>query len=290
MSVPANVQPWLPLGVHHFPLKERGKLPLTAHGVLDATTSPEQISSWAARWPRCNWGRAAGASGELVVDLDGPEGLDAWNQLEADHDTPETLMARTGSGGYHLVFLDPDQQGVNSTRRLGSGIDTRGRGGYIVAAGSTHPCGGQYEWVNEASRALCPEWILQRINPPKVRRPAASTEYQGTATVYGQKTLEGILRALGSAQEGNKHDLNFWAALRAGQLHAAGHVGSEAHRQVLDTAHSVRIAHDRAEIDTRDGWQRGVADNTIYPLAGTEPKRSPSPFTRRNPFTGSSYA
>jgi hypothetical protein len=117
-----------------LPLVPRGKVPLVRHGLKDASTDRGQVEEWRRRWPRANIGVVTGpASGLLVIDLDGDEGLGSWARLEATHDAVVTLEASTG-GGVHLLLRYP--AGVelgNTAGRLGDGIDTRGRGGYIVA-------------------------------------------------------------------------------------------------------------------------------------------------------------
>src|ERR1700731_4411538 len=63
-----------------FPLAPRSKLPLISKksggkGFHDATTDLKQIEAWWAREPLANIGIATGASGLVVLDADGPEGL-----------------------------------------------------------------------------------------------------------------------------------------------------------------------------------------------------------------------
>ena len=63
----------LPLKPPRLPgQKKPGKEPLTAHGVLDATTNAEMISQWWDNCPDANIGIATGSrsGGLVVVDLD----------------------------------------------------------------------------------------------------------------------------------------------------------------------------------------------------------------------------
>ena len=59
-----------------FPCQAGQKIPATAHGHLDATTDPEQITAWFGRHPDWNLAIATGAPGPDVLDVDdhGPAG------------------------------------------------------------------------------------------------------------------------------------------------------------------------------------------------------------------------
>lgn len=134
-----------------FPLKVKGKEPLTAHGVNDATTNFDQIEKWWKRWPNANIGIACGqkSGGLLVVDLDekenGVSGLDSLRDWERENgDLPETIRSITGKGGAHLLYHIKRKE--NNRTNLLEGVDIRSDGGYIVAPPSIHPNGRKYEW------------------------------------------------------------------------------------------------------------------------------------------------
>ena len=63
------------LGYAVFPCTPGGKVPLTEHGFLDATTDPARIEAWWKEQPRANIGMAT--QGMLVVDADAPPGKHA---------------------------------------------------------------------------------------------------------------------------------------------------------------------------------------------------------------------
>jgi hypothetical protein len=131
-----------------FPCQPGGKKPLTEHGFKEATTNVEQIIAWWRRWPNANIGIPTGAaSGLLVLDVDAQHGgLETLARLEDENGRlPNAPTVRTGNGGLHIYFRDPG--GVrNSTGLVGPGIDVRGDGGYVVAAGSIHENGNVYRW------------------------------------------------------------------------------------------------------------------------------------------------
>jgi Bifunctional DNA primase/polymerase, N-terminal len=117
-----------------FPVRPRGKTPLTAHGLHNATTDPATVRAMWEKWPDANIGVDCGRSGRLVVDVE-REGRAGWADLAAAHGGHEpTLTARTGGGGYHLHFAAPQNAAwARSTAgRLAQHVDTRGRGGYAL--------------------------------------------------------------------------------------------------------------------------------------------------------------
>jgi hypothetical protein len=113
-----------------------GKEPLTARGLLEATTDPATIASWWRRWPQANIGINLGASRLAALDIDDPALAEAV--LAACPGLPEeTWCQKTPRGGLHVIVAfeegDPprthhlqDTQG----RRLG---ELRSAGAYIVA-------------------------------------------------------------------------------------------------------------------------------------------------------------
>jgi len=68
-----------------------------------------------------------------VLDIDGPAGRDALAALERAHGPLlATLLAYTARGE-HRYFSVGAQSIACSSGRLGSGLDVRGRGGYLAA-------------------------------------------------------------------------------------------------------------------------------------------------------------
>ena len=138
-------------GMAVFPLKVRGKEPMTAHGVKNATTNFNTIEKWWTKYPNANIGIACGAvsGGLLVVDLDekenGISGSDSLHNWERENgELPETVRSITGKGGAHLLYRI-DHVEKNKVNLL-EGVDIRSDNGYIVAPPSIHPNGNRYEW------------------------------------------------------------------------------------------------------------------------------------------------
>lgn len=155
------------MGWSIMPIKPRDKVPMTAHGLKDATTNIDTIRGWWAKDPQANIGLNCGKSGFVVVDLDkraAHDGLVEWDTLLAErHLTVNTSTSLTGGGGRHLLFRAPEGVKIaNSAGRLAPGIDVRGEGGYVVLPPSIHPSGKPYTWADgNTSIEILPEPVVQ---------------------------------------------------------------------------------------------------------------------------------
>ncbi|HWH57174.1 MAG TPA: bifunctional DNA primase/polymerase [Terriglobales bacterium] len=153
-----------------FPVQGCGKKPLIADWPNKATEDQHHLTTWAKQFPGCNWGMATGAgSGVFVLDVDGEHRLQSILQFEqAGRRLPRTLTANTGKGS-HLYFRWPESGEIrNSASKLGSGLDIRATGGYVVVPPSVHPSGNVYEFVDESVPiAEAPEWLLEQLLIPK---------------------------------------------------------------------------------------------------------------------------
>jgi Bifunctional DNA primase/polymerase, N-terminal len=208
-----------------------GKHPLTRRGLKDATTDTGVVAGWWKRWPAANLALATGsASGVVVIDVDLPQGDHSLAKLlEAGYELPDTLTVRTGSGGLHLYYAEPEVSLGNSAGRLPGaelqlpGVDLRGEGGYVVAPPSLHVSGSSYQWIDgDAGLAPAPAWLRPheevRISEP----PRAGMVAPGSSTPYGLAALIGELEELRIAPEGTRnHTLNR-CAFRLGRLVAGG--------------------------------------------------------------------
>lgn len=140
------------MGLAVFPIKPKGKTPLTTHGCLDATTDKDQIAKWWDRWPDANIGMAMGSkSGGLIAidfDVDDDKGIDGYHVLRdwerENGELPETIMSITGRGGYHYIYRT--NKDYKNAVGFCEGIDIRAEGGYIIVPPSVHPNGRSYEW------------------------------------------------------------------------------------------------------------------------------------------------
>ncbi len=247
-------------GLHVFPLQERGKVPLTSHGLEDATIDAMTIETWWDRWPNAN---VAIRTGDLlVVDEDRPGAL---SELAAEHEqtVPVTRIARTGKGR-HYYFTQPATQRIRNTAgKLAPGIDTRGDGGYVVAPPSVHPDGGVYTWESTAPPAPFPEWMSALLVKPA---PKQTTPFLGRSTPYAQRALEAEVHAVSVAAEGTRNDRLNTAAFALGQLVAGGELDEHDALSSLEAAaRACGLPNAEASATIASGIVAGFA----------EPRRAP---------------
>ncbi len=121
-----------------------GKHPRTKNGLRDATTDEAVIRSWWDAWPNASIAIRTG-SGLAVIDLDGDEGLATLATLRdrVGSEQFETVTVQTGRGE-HLWFKPVNGEVRNSAGQLGTGVDVRGEGGYIIVPPSRHASGARY--------------------------------------------------------------------------------------------------------------------------------------------------
>ena len=200
-----------------FPLIPGDKKPAVKGWPDKATTDEDQIRKWFTG-TRHGVGIATGpASGLFVVDVDlknghrGDLSLDAM--CEALGDLPDTLTQVTASGGKHLLFRYPPGRSLRNKADLYDGIDTRGAGGYIVAAPTTLKDGTCYGWdgvddpkdVEAVELADLPEaWVRlfeQRIEPKSKQGKAVARSLKAGGRNDTLTRHAGWLRRQGHTRE-----------------------------------------------------------------------------------------
>ncbi len=158
----------------------------------------------------------------------------------------DTHTVRTPSGGRHLYFTAPAGLDLGNTagqhgRGLGWLIDTRGRGGYVLAAGSTID-GRPYTVEHDTTPAPLPDWLRRQLAPPPApAAPARAAPQLGAgrraAYLHAVLTAE-VDRVAAATKPGRNHAL-FTAAHALGKLVAGGELD---HDQVGDLLTSAALS------------------------------------------------
>ncbi len=207
-------------GIPVLPLA--GKLPRIpkrqgGRGVHDATTDLDQIRQWWRRWPQANIGLRCGIQFD-VIDIDGPQGLHALQQLLAQR-AQEPIggpRVRTGSGGWHIYVTPtglPDKIGVLPH------VDYRAADRYVVAPPSRHPdTGRRYRWIPgrgiDTPLGHLPPALRELLTPRQIERPPVPTVRPAApGHPYGQRALQQETTAIATAPRGHRND-QLWRSAR----------------------------------------------------------------------------
>lgn len=223
---------------------------LLPNGLKSATADPGVIRVWWSLWPDANIGIVTGtASGLWALDVEAA-GLMTLEHLLATHGPlPDTPHQQTGGGGAHYLFAHPGGA-VRNRVRFAAGLDTRGDGGYIVAAPSLHASGARYDWIvspDDAPLAAAPQWLLDLVTPAQSNAPPPTmngASANGHAKLP-RRTLEYLLNG---APHGARNQELYAAAQ---QFYAAGYSQSEADAKLRPRARADGL--DDAEIDKAIG-------------------------------------
>lgn len=136
-----------------------------------ATTDPETIKRWWARFPTANVAASMVKSGLVGIDIDPRNGgLYTIESVEARHGKLESdVLQFTGGGGEHRVF-SLASSGVNLPGKLGDGVDVK-LNGYMMLEPSNHVSGKKYAWeassnpIEGAAPPPLPDWLRNLSQP-----------------------------------------------------------------------------------------------------------------------------
>lgn len=148
-----------------------------AHGFQDATADLSRIRTFLKNPGTPNYGLNA-PDGVFAMDVDGPEGLARWEELERLYgQLPVTLTTLTAHGR-HYFFHWPAGTGLMPKGKLFGFVVRRHDDGYVIGPGSVHPLGVVYDtlrqpdghpydiaelptgWVEAVERASRPQVVL----------------------------------------------------------------------------------------------------------------------------------
>lgn len=286
-------------GLAIFPLKSQGKTPITKNGVKDATTDEATIRQWWAKTPAANIGLACGASGIVVIDLDGDQAIEWWAQFELDHRLRYTTLTSITPGkikngkhagkGRHIIFKAPSGITLSNTEgTIAKGIDTRAGNGYIVLPPSIHPDhlrGPRYQWENEGTPiAAMPQAVIEllipRVAPAATSQtspttPAtprhngngeratthAATDRAAALAAYATRAFDDEIAMLRAATEGQRNSQLNRSAFNLGTLIGAKLLDqSDVERALLSTARAIGLAERESDKTIASGLQDGIAN------------------------------
>lgn len=149
-------------GFSIFPCK--GKVPMTKHGVKDASNDLTVVMDWLNRLHPTHWAVACGEpSGIVVVDVDVKEQplLTTMREL-FELGIPDNNVVSTPSGGLHL-YCQYMPGLSNKVRLLGKPVDIRTDGGYVIA------CGPGYNLLKwDGHLADVPNWVVTACKPKPI--------------------------------------------------------------------------------------------------------------------------
>jgi hypothetical protein len=177
-------------------------------------------------------------SGLDVLEIDPRHGGNFWF-TEFEPRLPRTHVHRTRTGGFHFFFQH--LAGLRcSTSKIAKGVDVRADGGYVIwwpATGLSVP--------SQRAPAPWPDWLSRRLSQPQ--RPAVPH-----TVVPDHCALSRLVRLVSTASEGQRNNLTFWAACRAGEMVASGLLEAEvAVTLIAQAAMSAGLSRHEAE---RAAW------------------------------------
>jgi Bifunctional DNA primase/polymerase, N-terminal len=182
------------------------------------------------------------------------------------HELPRTLQVRTPTSGRHVYFAAPATPPLGNTAgQIGENIDTRGIGGYVVAAGSARP-EGHYSIIERAPVAPLPDWLIDRLTSPRY------VDREGQSTVpehinrYEQAILKDEARPVANAVPGTRNNALNTAAFSLGQLVAGNAITMGLAWEVLCGAARRHIGtHGFTEAEINPTIRSGLRAGTRYP-------------------------
>lgn len=256
-----------------------GKVPLIKNWQAEASVDPEKLKMWYGQFGSnlTHWGVPTGpTNGILVLDVDVKNG--GYETIKK-YDVPDTMFQQTQSGGVHYVFTYPTdgkRYGNKTSARdghfLGSGVDARGEGGYILwygGPGTDKPATVPPAWLTNAFHAV--------QNSPTASAPQGLQTVKVSPEIAGREIQESLKRIREAAQGERNHTLNA-EAFKIGQLVASGSVSFEyAYDALARAAISVGLEANETRATVMSGLKGGHQNPIEVPFG--QPQAIVTPFT-----------
>lgn len=250
-----------------------------------ATTDPAQIRSW---WtdifePTCNVGIACAPSGLYVIDLDpvtAPTLPNKWAQWQGVRHGREVLASLAAQAGqsfpdntYQVATPTPSEHHYyrydhtltdhalrNTAGRVGPGVDSRGAGGFIVAAGSRR-ADGAYVVAHKAPIQWLPEWLESLFSrpPPPELPPGPLAPVRPLSDSSRHRYLAVVAANVADAAPGTANTTLSEAAFALGRLVAGGeYTDHDVQAALVAAAHHRHIPAAEASDVIRRGLAAGA--------------------------------
>jgi hypothetical protein len=279
-------QAYLSRGWRPIAVEANGKRPLAKNWPALRLTLAEAADTWDTEAPP-NIGLLCGDASRLVIlDFDTPAAFDAWAEAH-----PEAAQTRTVArdnaepGRQHLYFALTEGQAAPASAKA-PGWDLLSDGRQAVAPPSRHPSGGTYKVVRnvaplpwrdeyrpEAARAETPQPCGVTGEGHPLAWDATIGGTPDTTPAYARAALASEAAAVATAVDGGRNDRLNVAALKCGQLVAAGLLTvPEVESTLQAAARQCGLADREAAATVASGLRKGT----------TEPRAVPPPFPKRD--------
>ncbi len=189
-----------------------------------------EVRQWVRDFPNRNGVYLTGPLlGRFVLD---PDTVEANEWLAKRMEYVDTQMLRA-SRGPHWHFAYPDFHVYTSASRIYPGLDIRGVGGVVVAAGSVHHSGHIYHWdkghsPDESALAIAPDWLLDWLYTEAQRKelrseaPIVPPPFNGRVSAWARIAIDRELERLAAAGNGTRNDTLTRVSFKLGQLAGGG--------------------------------------------------------------------
>jgi hypothetical protein len=238
-------------GHANFPCDPRSKAPLTPHGFKDATCNVDTITKWWTQRSDALIGVPTARFAVIDADLQHA----AAQHWYGSANLPTTRTHYTRSGGRHTLFK-PHPLFPCSAGKLWQNIDTRGLNPETGKAGGNiiwWPAEG-LEVIHPDKLAPVPDWIIAKLNPP----PRAVTAYVvgDLSSEQAQRKLDGIIRAIATAPQGQCQCMAFWGACRLAEMVSEKLISrDEVTELVIEAASRTGLSRKRALSAVRSAFK-----------------------------------
>jgi hypothetical protein len=226
---------------------DNDKRPFTAHGFKDASADPDVIRKWWERYPDALIGVPTGIKFVVVdVDLQHAEAQEWYSRANL----PATRTHITRSGGRHVLFQPNDKVGCTAGK-IWKHVDTRGSGGYII----WWPAEG-FDVLHSAALRRVPDWIVSGLNPEPAPPPPAKP-CRALNTDQAQRKLDGIIRTIARAAQGERNHVAYWGACRLAEMVSDSLLShNEAIDIAVEAANRAGLPHKEARRTAQSAFQQ----------------------------------